>query len=409
MASINFETGKCIICQDDFKDSNSNVVKPTVGQARGVATLLRISKMKDDEVYQHMKVAKLENAPILYHMNNACYRVYTQKRHTEETIEGMVGNTPHSSTAQPKQMKCSLPQRNEETETDTEKTIEGMVGNTPHSSTEQPKQMKCSLPQRNEETETDTEKTIEGMVRNTPHSSTEQPKQMKCSLPQRNEETEETETDTEETIEGMVGNTPHSSTAQPKQMKCSLPQRPSVEAVDVPKYQNVCIYCNQVTKNKTYEKSRISEEKKATEFLVQTQHLQDEVYTSTCHLTDVKGVIEADLLYHNYCYKQYSHKYQKSTDSNSIHDKSNMYDVFNDVINEIQQDLNTGKVFSVSEIYKEIGDRLRRSPVKGQLVTKYLRKRFGEDVTFIKHSKRQSQDFLLASKIDAVKLVINHL
>ncbi|CAH1799205.1 unnamed protein product [Owenia fusiformis] len=305
-------------------------------------------------------------------MNNACYRVYTQKRHTEETIEGMVGNTPHSSTAQPKQMKCSLPQRNEETETDTEKTIEGMVGNTPH-------------------------------------SSTEQPKQMKCSLPQRNEETEETETDTEEIIEGMVGNTPHSSTAQPKQMKCSLPQRPSVEAVDVPKYQNVCIYCNQVTKNKTYEKSRISEEKKATEFLVQTQHLQDEVYTSTCHLTDVKGVIEADLLYHNYCYKQYSHKYQKSTDSNSLHDKSNMYDVFNDVINEIQQDLNTGKAFSVSEICKEIGDRLRRSPVQGQLVTKYLRKRFGEDVTFIKHSKRQSQDFLLASKIDAVKLVINHL
>ncbi|CAH1781037.1 unnamed protein product, partial [Owenia fusiformis] len=117
MASINFERGKCIICQDDFKDSNSNVVKPTVGQARGVATLLRISKMKDDEVYQRMKVAKLENAPILYHMNNACYRVYTQKRHTEETIEGMVGNTPHSSTAQPKQMKCSLPQRNEETET----------------------------------------------------------------------------------------------------------------------------------------------------------------------------------------------------------------------------------------------------------------------------------------------------
>ena len=59
-----------------------------------------------------------------------------------------------------------------------------------------------------------------------------------------------------------------------------------------------------------YNKYRISETERATNFLKATVYFQDVMYTRICDLEDSEALFDADIFYHSVCMGTYLKKYK---------------------------------------------------------------------------------------------------
>ncbi len=87
-------------------------------------------------------------------------------------------------------------------------------------------------------------------------------------------------------------------------------------------YDQVCVVCGSKKHNGVYYKYRISEEGRATKFLIASLYFLDEVYTRTCDLHDPAAVFGADLYCHKNCIRSYLQKYDKSLKKNESNSKA---------------------------------------------------------------------------------------
>ena len=104
-----------------------------------------------------------------------------------------------------------------------------------------------------------------------------------------------------------------STGTQMRRRSSATSRDPASRADEVDIFSKACFICGHAKHNNEYQKWRISEESRAESFLKAALCLQDEVYTRTSDLQNVKAVFGADLYCHNICIRNYIRKGEKQS------------------------------------------------------------------------------------------------
>ena len=135
---------------------------------------------------------------------------------------------------------------------------------------------------------------------------------------------------------------------------CSRKSRSKISArfppsnYDVDVYQIDCVICGNKSKDRDYNKHRISEHERARKFLEAAIYFQDEVYTRTCDLQSTDALFGADLYCHKKCVRYYLRQYEYKTSDKK--EPSLKMKIFNNILVDVNFGLHQGQGFTLSGI-----------------------------------------------------------
>ena len=142
-----------------------------------------------------------------------------------------------------------------------------------------------------------------------------------------------------------VADEPTSSQRQTR--SASTPRAPPSSDID-PAYSMKCVVCGNKSNKMVYEKTRISEDDRATLFLDAAKFNHDAVYTGIAALNTIERLIAADIYVHMNCIRAYERELEESDLKRESEKSSRKQILFNRAVPSIDLLLQEGKCCTLS-------------------------------------------------------------
>ena len=146
-------------------------------------------------------------------------------------------------------------------------------------------------------------------------------------------------------------------------------------------YHKQCIICDNKSVKKSYVKYRISESRRASEFLKATHFFQDAVFTRTCDIQDPTHAFGADLYYHNECMIKYLYQHESQSKVSTPYPSEKQL-VWNEIAPELEKGFREGNGYDLSAIRDKLNSKNDKCCFENRDVKVFLIHHFGDAIDF---------------------------
>ena len=172
---------------------------------------------------------------------------------------------------------------------------------------------------------------------------------------------------------------------------------------------NACLIYNQITFKKVKEKMALTGKERAKKLFDCIHELQDDVFIRIAMINTVDDFLNANFKYHKVCIENYLKRYEHlNSKSNEEVDKIDINAAIFDIIKTIQPEIDTGTLFSLSDVEKLIKDKYGSElTIKYSKIKSCLIEHFDDKIAFVYQKVRNKSQIFYTTNAKAIENYYN--